>query len=784
MIQNDLTICFKNFEKFINEQESFYHQYLAQDCSHAWKDDVWHIGRKGTGWLQGNSTQSLNFKKIGKTKGILNSPMDISDLSYRDFMKAVLVARYRNNGGSISAAQAVKVLIMLKRWYAALLSFGKSHPVYLETKILEHAMASLSAAELKNTNGLPNHKGLCVALQRYVNFLNFTQSKLDYVSDSPYLSMSSMTEKALKQRQEDNRQAFGGFDIEGRDYLISIATFINVIELMHRVRTDGERLALNFLLLLIITGFRSVEVCNLRFDSLVKRSIPDSELKERFRKKGISTYYLGIKYHGAKGAGERIHWVEPLAVPLVEMIYQNVLHITKPMRDILIDLRIQKFQSYIPTSTSLFLDEYLDRDDMLNYFFESKSIETRGMAAARDNIRKVLKNKGVPERKERMTKYGEVFYHRDDIESMIKEEFISSGCNKFNPCTHQWNDSGKLYSVRYEELLFLHFKGSTSMNRQLIFKTVPIPFTNKVMNDFLGANRNISVFQKYNLVEPDGSVSKLRTHIPRHNINTFLAIAGVEDHLQAMLMGRLDIGQNHHYQHLTENLLAKTVHVSAVSNDGVDLGEIDYITPQEIVEKTGCIAYNPNLDLDTNLKVGLGTFDGSKDFVSYLRSGADVLSDTLVGCQAALDELGEDMELEEVSQKNSQALPLPIGFCVKQMVNWGCVYRLKCQSGEFCPHFTLTGRMDEYAKLPAKRGQLEDQIKILEDLQETTSGYDKALARMNHSKENLTHLQVNLSQYLTSLNVVQIEQILDSTTSFKALAQLFALEQHKINEVS
>lgn len=341
---------------------------------------------------------------------------------------------------------------MLKRWYAALLSFGKSHPVYLETKILEHAMVSLSTADLKNANGLPDHKGLCVAVQRYVNFLNFTQSKLSYVSDSPYLSISSMTDKALKQRQKENRQAFGGFDIEGENYLISITTFINVIELMHRVRTDGERLALNFLLLLIITGFRSVEVCNLRFDSLVKRSIPDPELKERFREKGISTYHLGIKYQGAKGAGERVHWIEPIAIPLVEMIYQNVLHITKPMRDILTDLRIQKFQSFIPTSTSLFLEEYLDRDDILNYFFESKSIEARGMGVARDNIRKVLKNKGVPEIKERMKNYGGVFYHRDDIENMIKEEFISSGCNKFNPCIHQWNDNGKSYSVRHEEL--------------------------------------------------------------------------------------------------------------------------------------------------------------------------------------------------------------------------------------------------------------------------------------------------------------------------------------------
>ncbi|MCV5825241.1 hypothetical protein OFN33_32825, partial [Escherichia coli] len=38
-----------------------------------------------------------------------------------------------------------------------------------------------------------------------------------------------------------------------------------------------------------------------------------------------------------------------------------------------------------------------------------------------------------------------------------------------------------------------------------------------------------------------------------HNINTFLAIAGVTDHIQAILMGRVDITQNKHYQHQAES---------------------------------------------------------------------------------------------------------------------------------------------------------------------------------------------------------------------------------------
>ncbi|NHW17282.1 hypothetical protein HA071_25790, partial [Escherichia coli] len=59
-----------------------------------------------------------------------------------------------------------------------------------------------------------------------------------------------------------------------------------------------------------------------------------------------------------------------------------------------------------------------------------------------------------------------------------------------------------------------------------------------------------SVFEKYNLLENEKEYSKLTTHIPRHNINTFLALSGLAEHLQAMLMGRVDIKQNQHYQHL------------------------------------------------------------------------------------------------------------------------------------------------------------------------------------------------------------------------------------------
>ncbi len=94
-------------------------------------------------------------------------------------------------------------------------------------------------------------------------------------------------------------------------------------------------------------------------------------------------------------------------------------------------------------------------------------------------------------------------------------------------------------------------KGLLALKRTLALLAIPIPFNNVLMNKFLGNHApDGSVFSKYQLLEDDGTPTRMRTHIPRHNINTFLAIAEVSGKLQAMLMGRVDITQNQHYQHL------------------------------------------------------------------------------------------------------------------------------------------------------------------------------------------------------------------------------------------
>jgi integrase len=55
-----------------------------------------------------------------------------------------------------------------------------------------------------------------------------------------------------------------------KEKLISIQTFINIVSLISLCETNGEKIVLNLLLLLIITGLRSTEVILLKTDALIK----------------------------------------------------------------------------------------------------------------------------------------------------------------------------------------------------------------------------------------------------------------------------------------------------------------------------------------------------------------------------------------------------------------------------------------------------------------------------------------------------------------------------------
>ena len=133
-----------------------------------------------------------------------------------------------------------------------------------------------------------------------------------------------------------------------KEKLITVRTFMNIISLISLCKTDGEKIILNLLLLLIITGFRSTEAILLRTDSLIKQPVLDPSTGEQISLDGVKQFILGIKYLGAKGSGQRIHWVEPLAAPMVENIFSNVLVLTQSYRNYIKYIREKIYQTSCP----------------------------------------------------------------------------------------------------------------------------------------------------------------------------------------------------------------------------------------------------------------------------------------------------------------------------------------------------------------------------------------------------------------------------------------------------
>ncbi|MNJ11775.1 hypothetical protein D3C77_59560 [compost metagenome] len=776
----------ERFDLFINEQVDWFNTHLSTDFSQQWDDPVWICGKHGSGWLRGNGKNSLNFRIVGRIKGIEKNDV-VSDV-YIQFMKMMLVLVYRKNNRKMSTTVAVATLIILKRWYHSLVKLtGQNHPMYLTTEVIKHSMDILSAASNPGDPNTANYKGRCVSLQSLVNHQAFTLVSLNYVSDIKYTNKTNLTRKAKEAIALKDQDVLDDSSGSDDDEMITIRGFLNIVTLIQRVESDAEKIALNCLLLLIVTGFRSIEAFNLRHDALIKRPIEDTKIRDRLLAKGLPDYFLGIEYIGVKGAGKRTHWVEPLAVPLVESIFKSVSVLTAPMRSHLLYLRQKSFIDYLPQTVSDLPGEFVELDDIVAYVARS-STEYRGQRGLRDKTSKALANRGVKPKVIHATQglKGSYLYSKIDLSKLIKSEFKIVDVNV--PCTHAWSDNDRKYSVNYEDLLFIHHPGSLLFKRSLILKAVVAPLNNEALNKFLGnLDGGNSIFSKYELMEDDGTPTRLRTHIPRHNINTFLAIAEVSDHLQAMLMGRMDITQNHHYQHLALAERRKSASLSGANKSSTEISAqapSPYDStkkPLDIVKNSGLLIYSDHLDLSTNLKKNLHTFDDRDDISEFIKSSFDddLFKDIAVAFEAINNEEGQQIASDMVT-RHAILNPLKFGSCMRNVSLWGCPYRLKCQSAIPCEHFTLTGRMDELPNILLKKQKLEETRVQIENLTQQTPGYQQALNYVNESLANINMLESTYLKKVESNRLVSADSVLSGSKitgeKVKTLAQLFALE--------
>ena len=209
----------ENFDTFIVEQKVWFEENLAADFAESWDSLVWICGTKGSGWLRGNGVNVLRFDEINRLKGI-DEHHTVSD-TYQLFMKAMLVLVYRGRNRSISPAVAIATLVILKRWYCALIKLtGQTHPIYLTTDVIRSAMDIMSAASRPGDPNIANYKGRCVKIQKLVNHHAFTLATLQYVSDENYTNRTNLTRKARETIALNHKDRLDDTATDGEDTLL------------------------------------------------------------------------------------------------------------------------------------------------------------------------------------------------------------------------------------------------------------------------------------------------------------------------------------------------------------------------------------------------------------------------------------------------------------------------------------------------------------------------------------------------------------------------------------
>ncbi|WP_312080599.1 hypothetical protein [Acinetobacter schindleri] len=765
----------EKYNAFINEQKEYFNQNLQANFKWNWHDSSWYGGTIGSGWLLSRSGKThFTFGSIKRLNGICNCDIDEN---FQYFIKAVLILSYRKSNSKASPQKLYAEFLILKRWYSSLrdTDISKTHPCYLSTLILNNSFEIL--AENSSKTNLPDHAGTYLRLQDMLNHYSFTEQSLEFSQKFLYINRQNRTPNAKKTKALIDQLELDEDDLD-KDKLISIQTFINIVSLISLCETNGEKIVLNLLLLLIVTGLRSTEAILLKTDALIKRPVLDPITKQHLTLDGIKQYTLGIQYHGAKGAGFRIHWVEPLSVNLVETIFQSVLELTKEYREHLHYIRSKGCSNFLPKILDDIASDYVVVDDLIDTVFNVKN-NYRGRAGQRDIVTKTLKN--TPIFKE--VKYGqhsEKYYLKEDINSFIKS--LTNYDSKY-PLDYVFNYEGKTEKIAYENLLFIHEYRSTTLDRSFSNKTNIIPLNINILNGFLGGSRNISVFKKYNLLENEKEHSKLTSHIPRHNINTFLALSGLAEHLQAMLMGRVDIKQNQYYQHLA--LKQRKVATSILEKHELTLyKEVEEIKPEypiDAIKKDGLMYFSDRLDLENNLKMNLQTFDSKNEVASYIKDS--FFDEYFKDIAESFNELvKEDQSLaNSLIQRHACLHPLPFGGCMREVAVHDCPKRLACQSGDQCGNFALTGRKGELETLKLVLNGLLLQFESIEQLVAHDSTYNEMLEDLRQKILYLSDLKEKILTRQNNLKPIPVFPYGDQLNKLPStLSELFAIEQQKI----
>ncbi|CAE6906755.1 hypothetical protein ACOMICROBIO_NCLOACGD_01865 [Vibrio sp. B1ASS3] len=799
------------FQEFVAEQKSFFEDALLPEVNagindpkdhYSWETNNWTYSSSAHGFLA-KATKHIGFDEIkcSTIKGLFKPNEEKAKRfeikqPYIDFMKAYCISL--NKSSSPSGASVAAQQLILKRIYVRMVMVGVDpHPVNITSEFLQDATDLLAQSRTGSsaiTNAAQDYDYANVIADN-LNHIGFTLTQVEIKKKQKGVATGST--KASKKAKK--AQYAEDLDQEEHEKNLSIQTFLNVVALRGMVQHDGERIVLNLVLLLMVTGFRHMEAALIRYNSFKVVEIEDLTIKACMEKRGLPTFYLGIVYLGEKGAGHRTHWIEPLAVDIAEELWVDTIVLTEKLRSQIEYVREISFKSLLPKAwlshpsndnVVLSINPLVNLDDIVDEVYESTSstVASRGRGTARDYAKKKICNSGLDIEPDSVIELGgnkkDIRYKQPDIDRFIRNE-VKSDPVISNDFIYRHTDSKTQAVIEfpYEDLLFIIPQGSAAMKRTGALKVVPEVIHRGVLNPFLGyggdGNRERSVFAKYNLTDENGEITMMYSHTPRHGINTFFCIAGVSEHLQAMFMGRKDFTQNEKYQHLAIEEKAVSSALVTVNNTELFFKEGSAL---ERIKNDGVMGLNPNLSPANACAQTMHTHTTAEDKSSFV---VDMVNNSETEIFSEFDELFammDNTEKETTASPHSDLDAMDIGSCMRKLSIFQCPYNMKCQDGTPCPYFTLTGRDDELTKIEKLSGWVESEIAVINRMEMTgdieVDEADDILEELNIRRDNIKY---HLGQAQKSdsekvkINLLELDNMKKPTM----LSSLFTLEQRE-----
>lgn len=778
-----------NLVNFITEQHDFYNQNLASK-DQEWGNNEWF--GNGENWLsiRGN-TNNINLAEIKRLTGFEKT--SITEPVFIDFIKAVLVFRYRKLKVSPQALAAL--VYSLKRIYSVMRREAPSlnlHPNQITTEVLDLVDANLVDTGYKNV--FDAAVSLTV-IQQILNEFQLTISPLLYENKHTAIGRYN---KIKKQSINLKESIVDDLAYEGDEKLITLEAFKAYAWITNNPSNIHELFGCRIIDILFATGMRINEVLYLPRDCWVERDVLSEITNTSLTNHdGDNMKAYGLKYFSEKDSEARILWLEPNAVPLAKRAIEDLKILTEEFHIQAEYLTAMSGERII--SPEIFDETEIDLIQIHEKIFQTN--RTYKWLANKKNRRSLLVilkesienwcniNNVKPVRyKEIQVKYSRVqnkfipdlgssystsipIYLTKDLDQALKRNFNNP--ESFLKFTFKYQDGIK--DIHLKDMLILAPMGMLNLNNAVRLLPVVEPITIVSVSSFLtGTKSQRSIFELHGFFEEDGSKIKITTHLPRHNINTFLALAGMAEHQQALAMGRKDITQNSHYQHIplehhydSQKRLKDQMALSE-KNESTAPVDSNYseliLDPLEyLIHHNTPLKINPELTTEENLQRSFHTVNSTAQAKNLNLKLCDenlLLGELSNTYNEIKESKGLDTAQNFINTHGGFMHIIPNGACTRNIALHSCHKRLKCLSGDGCKHLHVTGRIGELENLQFTYDNMWQNLKSLISTYGNDPLYEKAI---NEQKLDIEKMSIVISQAKIAFQKEEAQIVFDES---------------------